>query len=214
MENKVSLLDINFKNLTLVQKRAVFLMLDMMMKRLHDNNLMITDFNPSQIYLQDGIYFFGKVSPISDYYSDNKENAILRNVLGLSNLAFCSYLPDYNLGQGLLSYNVVNQNFNNFASYFPEEDRAYYKTILVDSFASKKLPNDTVYYSDYIAKQQNSLGNGNSSNLALIRSTEAGRAFAQKDEAAFGHNFFFMAIVTSISIALIGLIAYFSTYLG
>jgi len=212
MENKVSLLDINFKNLSLEEKREIFFMLDMMMKRLHERDLMVTDFSASQIYFQNGIYMYEKVSPISAYYSDNKEHAVLRNILGLSNLAFCSYLPDYRIQQGLLSYDVVHQQFDNFASYLPEDDRSYYKSVLVDSFSSKKLPADTVYYSDYVVKQQKTSGNSNG--LSYIKATDIGRAFSQKDEAAFGHNFFFMAMVTSVTIALIGIIAYFSTYLG
>ena len=214
MGSKVNLLELNLKSFSLEEKRQVFLMLDLMMKRLHETDRMVTDFNPKNIYYQEGIFLFDKVSPISAYYSDNKENAVLRNVLGLSNLAFCSYLPDYRLEQGLLSYDVVNQHFNNFVSYFPEEDRTYYKSILVDSYSTRKLPVDTVYYSDYIAKQQKTSGNSNLSNRVLVRSTEAGRAFAQENEAAFGHNFFFMAMVASVCIALVGVIAYFSSYLG
>lgn len=212
MGSKVNLLELNLKSFSLEERRQIFLMLDLMMKRLHENDMMITDFNPNQIYFQDGIFMFDKVSPISAYYSDNKENAILRNVLGLSNLAFCSYLPDYRLEQGLLSYDVVHQQFNNFVSCFPEEDRTYYKSILVGSFETKKLPNDTVYYSDHMAKQNRTSSNRNG--LTYIKATDIGRAFAQNDEAAFGHNFFFMAMVASVCVALVGIVAYFSAYLG
>ena len=216
MGNKVSLLDMNFKNFSIEEKRAAFVLMDMMMKRLHERNLMITDFNPSQIYFQDGIYSFEKVDSINDYYSDNKENAILRNILGLSNLAFCSYLPDYKLEQGLLSYEMVHQNFNNFASYFSEEDRDYYKSIFIDCYDSKKLPSDIVYYSDYVVKQHRNSANRNTTSLAYIKATEAGRAFARQDdnEAAFGRTFFFLTMVASLTIALVGIAFYFYSYLG
>lgn len=212
MGSKVNLLELNLKSFSLEQKRQVFFMMDLMMKQLHDSNMMITDFNPSNIYYQEGIFMFDKVSPISAYYSDNRENAILRNVLGLSNLAFCTYLPDYRLEQGLLSYDVVHQRFNNFAFYMPEQDRAYYKSILVDSMETKRLPDDNIYYSDYVSKQHKNSGNSNG--FVYIKSTDIGKAFAQSDEAAFGHNFFFMAMAASVCVALVGVVVYFSSYLG
>ena len=133
--------------------------------------------------------------------------------LALANLAFCSYLPDYNLNYGLLSYDVINQHFNEFISYFPEIDRDYYKSIFIDSYENKKLPSDIVYYSDYVIKQHQNSSNSNSS-LAYIKATEAGRAFANQDEAAFGHSFFFLTIVASIIVVLVGFLIYFSSYLG
>lgn len=216
MGNKVSLLDMNFKNLSLEEKRAAFVLMDIMLKRLHERNLMVTDFRPSQIYFQDGIYYFEQVDFISDYYSDNKENAILRNILGLSNLAFCSYLSDYNLEQGLLSYDVIYQNFNNFSSCFKEEDRNYYKSVFIDSYDSKKLPSDTIYYSDFVIKQHRNSNNNNVTSLAYVKATEAGKAFAKQDdsEAAFGHKFFFLTIVASFIVMLAGIIFYFFSYLG
>lgn len=214
IDNKINLIDLNFKNFSSEEKSAAFVIMDIMMKKLHDKNLMVTDFDPKNIYFQDGIYFFDKVSPISDYYVDNKEKAILRNIMGLSNLAFCSYLPDYNLNYGLLSYDVINQHFNEFISYFPEIDRDYYKSIFIDSYENKKLPSDTTYYSDYVVKQHQNSSNSNSSSLAYIKATEAGRAFANQDEAAFGHSFFFLTIVASIIVALVGFLIYFSSYLG
>ena len=214
IDNRINLLNLNFRSFSLEEKRAAFTIMDVMMKKLHDKNLMVTDFNPGNIYFQDGIYCFDKVSPISDYYVDNKEKAILRNIMGLSNLAFCSYLPDYNLKYGLLSYDVIHQHFNEFISYFPEADRDYYKTIFIDSYENKKLPSDTVYFSDYVIKQHQNSSNSNGNSLAYIKATEAGRAFANQDEAAFGHRFFFLTVVASIMVALVGFIIYFSRYLG
>lgn len=206
----------NFKNYTLEEKIAAFVLMDMTMKRLHKKNLMVTDFSPSQIYFQDGIYFFEKVSPISNYYIDSKEKAVLRNIMGLSNLAFCSYLPDYNLKFGLLSYDVINQNFNDFISYLPSEDHNYYKSVFIDSYNSKKLPADTIYYSDYVVKQHKNSSNSNTTSLAYVKATEAGKAFARQDdnEAAFGSKFFLLTVVASITVVLFGLLVYFSSYLG
>lgn len=214
MGNKVSLLDMDFKNLSVDEKRAAFVMMDIMMKKLHERNFMVTDFRPSQIYFQDGIYSFEKVAPISSYYSDNKENAVLRNILGLSNLAFCSYLPDYHLELGLLSYGVINNNFDDFVSNFPEEDRDYYRTVFIDSYNSKKLPSDTVYFSEHVIKQHRNSAKGSVSSLAYVKATEAGRAFSKHDEEGFGHNFFFLTIVASLTVALVGVVLFLTNYLG
>ena len=212
MGSKINLLDLNLQSFSVEEKRQVFLMLDLMMKRLHESDMMVTNFKPSNIYYQEGIFIFDSVDPISARNSDSKEDAILGNVLALSNLAFCSYLPDYSLKQGLLNDEVIHQHFNNFALHLPEQDRNYYKSILVDSFETKKLPAGVVYYSDHMAKQQSVMGNRNG--FAYVKSTEIGRVFAQDNEAAFGHNFFFMAIAASVCVTLIGIVAYFATYLG
>lgn len=213
---KINLLDMNFKSFSISEKQVAFVLMDMMMKKLHERNLMVTDFSPSQIYFQDGIYYFEKVDSISDYYSDNKENAVLRNIFGLSNLAFCSYLPDYRLEQGLLSYDVIHQNFNNFSSYFHELDRDYYKSVFVDSYNNKNLPSDNIYYSDYIIKKHNNTANNNTTSLAYVKATEVGRAFKIQDdsEAAFGHKFFFLTIVASFIVMLVGVLFYIFNYLG
>lgn len=212
---KLSLLDINFKQFSTEEKRAALVMMDLMLKKLHQSNLMVSDFSPSQIYYEDGIYSFNKVSPISDYYIDNKEKAVLRNMLGLSNLAFCSYLPDYDLKNGLLSYDVINQNFNEFSGYLPDIDREYYKSIIVDSYNNKKLVNDNVYFSDYVVKKHQSSSNNKSSSLAYVKATEAGRAFKMQDEeAAFGSKFFILTIVTSFTILLAGVLFFLYNYLG
>jgi len=214
MGNKISLLDMNFKSLSVEEKRAALVLLDTMMKKLHERNLMVVDFRPNQIYFQDGIFSFENVVPIGTYYSDNKDNAILRNVLGLSNLAFCSYLPDYRLELGLLSYEVIHDNFNIFVSYFPEEDREYYKDVFIDSYNNKKISGDTVYYSDYVIKQNKNSNNSSKNSFAYIKTTEAGRAFAKQDEQGFGHNFFLLTIVASLIVMLIGLVLYLASYLG
>lgn len=214
MNDKVNLLDIRFKDLNLEEKRAALVIMDVSMKRLHQHGLMVTDFNPSQIYYENGLYFFKKVSPISDYYIDNKEKAVFRNVLGLSNLAFCSYLPEYNLNNGLLSYDVIHQQFQNFSNYFPKEDVDYYKNIFIDSYNDRKLLGNVVYFSDYVIKQKNDVSNNKASSLAYIKATEVGRAFARQEEneAAFGSKFFILAIVTAFTIFLIGLLFFLYAY--
>ena len=214
VSNRISLLDMNFKQLSMADKRIAFILMDSMLKKLHEKNLMVTDFSLNKIYYQDGYYSFEDVSLISDYYANNKDVAIFSNVLALANLAFCSYLPDYQLNQGMLNFDVISSNFDNFASYLPEEDRDYYKGILVDSYQNGKVDGHTLYYSDYIINLGKN-NNGSNNSLAYVKETEDGKAFASQDnEAACGNNFFLMTIVVSLVVGLIGIIFYFSNYIG
>lgn len=206
MKDRVNLLDINFKSLPMEEKRTAFVLMDIMLKKLHEKNMMVTSFQPHDIYFENGFYSFEKVSPITNYYAKDKEEAILRNLLGLSNLAFCSYLSDYRLEQGLLSYEVVSNHFQSFANIFNEEDRNYYKTILVDCYQSGKLSQNCVYYSDYIINVNKGKNTSSRNSLSYVKATEAGRAMASEDEAAFGHTFFLFTVVASISVAFIGFI--------
>ena len=86
--NRISLLDMNFKQLSMTDKRIAFILMDSMLKKLHEKNLMVTDFSLNKIYYQDGYYSFEDVSLISDYYANNRDVAIFSNVLALANLAF------------------------------------------------------------------------------------------------------------------------------
>lgn len=208
---RVNLIDINFKNMSVEDKRVAFVLMDFTLKRLHLKNLIVTDFNPKYIYCENGLYYFEKVSSNPYYYANDKEEAILKNILSLSNLAFCSYLPEYDMSQGLFNHDIISEYFDDIATYFPNDDRNYYKSILVDSYKENKLVGDSVYYYDYIVKQNKTeVDKGNSSRL--VKATEAGRALANQDEAAFGKDFFFLAMVTSITLLLVGVFVYFRIF--
>lgn len=205
---RVNLIDMNFKDLSVEDKRVAFVLMDFTLKRLHLKNLIVTDFNPQHIYCEDGLYYFEKVSSNPYYYASSKEEAIFKNVLDLSNLAFCSYLPEYNLKLGLLNPDVISNNFDSFASVLPTQDCGYYKSILVDSYRENKLVGDSVYFYDHIDKlNKTGVNKGNSNKL--VRATEAGKALANQDEVAFGRDFFILTIVASLTLLLIGLFVYF-----
>lgn len=211
MGNKVNLLDMSFKNMSVEEKRAALVVMDVMLKKLHEKDLMVTDFNPNSIYFQDGIYSFEKVAPIS-MIADNKEEAILNNVIWMSVVALWAY--NSNPVQSLMAPLFVSNNFNSFSYWYPEEDKTYYQSILVDSYRSGKLIAPVTYLSDHIIQQHKNRSAGNNTSLAYIKATEAGRALANKDEAAFGHNFFFVTMVASLIIIMTGLVLYFVSYLG
>lgn len=197
---RVSLINTNLKGDTVSQKQVALVLMDMMLKRLHKNNYMITDFNISNIYFENGIYEFdeNKIMPITSVVADNKDQAILHNLTWLSMVALWLYFD--NPTTTLISPEFVRNNFDNFSFWYPQEDREYYRSILIDGKIS--------YYSDYVINK-NKNNKGHSSNLAYMKATEAGKMFANTDEAAFGHTFFFMTVVASLVVILIGVIFYF-----
>ena len=149
MQKEVSLLDLNFQSFSVEEKRKIFMILDMVMKKYHANGYMITSFDPKDIYYQDEIFSFSKYSSISPLNTDDKNDAILNNIVGLSNLAFCSYLPQYDFTKGLLNIDALKENYSKFEDNFVPFDREYYRSVLIDSTSKKQLP-ETVYYYDYI----------------------------------------------------------------
>lgn len=198
-----NLIDIGFASLTKDEKRESFIMLDVALKKIHEKDFKVESFDPKDIYYQDGIYFYSKVSPINKSI-DSKEDVVLDNIIGLSDLAFCSYLPSYDLSNGLLNGKVLNEQFDKFGSIFTIEDKNYYRSVLVDAYTNHKLP-DNVYYSDYILGNEKN-NNSNSNSRAYVKATEAGKLYADMmDEAAFGNTFFFVCMVTTMIIAFIGL---------
>lgn len=209
MKDRVNLIDMNFKSLSIERKREALVVMDMMLKKLHDKGLMVTDFNASNIYFENGIYFFEKTMPITSIVADNKDTAVLNNLIWMSILALWAY--NDNPSNSLISPSYVSSQFPSFSFWYPEEDRPYYKTILVDSYQSGRLLESNIYLSDYVVKQQSSSNKGGSS-LAYIKATEAGKAFSNMDEAAFGHRFFLVTVVASLLVGLIGLFLYFFDY--
>ena len=140
MEREHNLIDIGFQNFTKEEKRNTFLVLDMVMKEYHKKGYMITSFNPKDIYYENQMFSFSKYEKISPINSNDVNDAILSNIISLANLTFCSYLPMYDINQGLLNSEVVSKYYEKFESNFIPIDRAYYRSILVDSVRDKKMP--------------------------------------------------------------------------
>lgn len=212
MENRNNLIAIGFKSFSEEEKRKAFITMDLMLKQLHQSGYVVTSFEPSTIIFQDGYYSFDSIQRLERSRFEDKEEAIIDNIAKLSTLAVSCYLSEYNLDQGLLSTGVISDNYNKLESLIPIEDRAYYRSVLVDSYQLKRLSGEMVYYSDYIINmEKQNQGVGNSHSHSLVRATDIGKAFATKDEAAFGHTFFLMTVVSSIMVLLIGAFFYFLT---
>lgn len=208
IENGKNLVILGFKDFSEEEKRKGFMIMDLMLKKLHDSNYVVTSFEPNDIVFNDGYYSFLGVQKFEQSRFENKEEAIIDNIAKLSTLAVSCYLTEYNLNHGLLSTEVISNNYDKIESLIPEGDKTYYRSVLVDTYRTKKLPNGTIYYSDYmIAKEKENSGMGNS--FGLVKATDIGKAFANKEEAAFGHTFFLITAVSSILILLIGTFFYF-----
>ncbi len=206
---KHSLVEMDFNHLDKDAKRYSFLLLDMKLKQLLDNNQMVLNFEPSNVYYDDEtkLYDYAKVERISPMVVNSKEEAMIYDIIGLSTLAFCSYLPDYSLKNGLLDSGVISQKFDNFANIFDETDRDYYKEVLVDARNTGKLP-EPMFYKDYVEKKE-TMNNSTGKSASLVKATEAGRLMTDNNEAAFGDIFFFVTITASMLIGIGSLLIFF-----
>lgn len=210
MDRELNLIDIGFQDFTMEEKREVFMILDIVMKKYHENGYMITSFDPKDIYYQNELFGFSKFTRISPLNANDKNDAILNNIIELANLAFCSYLPLYDLSRGLLNNEVVSKYYDKFENRFVLMDRRYYRSVLVDGVMNKKLP-DIPYYYDYVSQvmNNNDLSNKNNSNVkAFMKATEAGRLMTDNNEAAFSTTFYLTCMLTSTLIAVLGILLY------
>ena len=211
-QKMLNLIDIGFNDYTVEDKREAFMILDIAMKKLHEEGKMVTSFDPKNIYFQDGIYFYKYTADISPVLVDSKDAAVLHNVIGLSNLAFCTYLPNYDLKNGLMNPSVIRSNYRQYESVFSPEDKEYYRSVLVDSFENGNLPKIPYYY-DYIAnnlKDSDLSDRSNSSIRSYVKATEAGKMMTEQNaESAFSTTFYLVCMVSAALIAFVGLGIYF-----
>lgn len=206
--DKQNLLDLKFKQkYDSEDKRYLLMLLSIRMKQYHEQNKMVTSFDPKDITYQDGSLDFEQVKDISPLLVNDKNTAILHNIIGLANLGFCLFLPDYDIANGLLERSVVSDRFNSFVTIFDEIDRDYFKSVLVDARNSGELPAIPYYYDYVVQKEKNDTSKGQS--VSLIKATEAGRLMTDNKEAAFGNIFFFTTIVASMLIGIGSLLIFF-----
>lgn len=207
----INLVDLDFNSFNDDEKRIAFIVMYAILKYYHENNKVVTSFNPKDIYYDTNksIFNFEKVVDITPYVSDSKEQAILNNISDLATFAFCSYLRGYDPKNGLLHKDVIANEFNKFVGNFNPDDVDYYRSVLVDSHNTKTLP-PIVYYSDYVLrKEQEKNGNGMGNNPSLIKATMAGKLMSDETkEAGFGSTFFMVAMTSSMVMATLGLILY------
>ena len=212
MEREIDLVSLGFQDYSVEDKRKIFMILDIAMKKYHENGYMIKSFMPKDIYYQNGIFGFSEYEHISPINSNDKDEAIYNNIVGLSNLAFCSYLPNYDFSAGLMNIDVLVENYKAYENVFDPIDKEYYRTVLIDSHINKQLPEPKYYY-DYVSKKMQGVDLSDRSNGSVrsyVKATEAGRAMADNNkESAFSTTFYLTCMVSAMIIAFIGIGLYF-----
>lgn len=197
---KRSIVDFKLEMMSMDYKREFFYKLDMMLKEIHNSGGYVMDFNPKSIYISDTTRTpaFTSISSFQNTYV-NPADVKRANLLMMADLAFCCYLPEYSLENGLLNPEVLASGFDNFKSYFPEEDVEYYESIFKLDYADDN--SSILYYSDYINQKRISSNNEHKNSRTYVKSTPAGKAMSQtSEEAAFASNILMMCIVGIVSI--------------
>lgn len=200
---KQNIIDFNLSSMSMEYKREFFYKLDLALKQIHMSGGFVSNFNPDSIYIDINTRTpsFEAVYPFQTTYSDS-EDVKKANLLWLADLAFCSYLPDYNLNSGLLNPEVVSLRFEDFKEYFPEDDVDYYRQIFTMNYSDRTLTPS--YYSDYIKKQLNDGSKSQSNGMHYVKSTPAGKAMSTRDsEAAYINYVFMTCVVLSFTILIV-----------
>ncbi|MDD6224063.1 MAG: hypothetical protein PUB18_03590 [bacterium] len=194
---KLSLLDFKLPLMSMEYKREFFYKLDLSLKQIHIAGGYVNNFNPDSIFVDEVTKTpsFTAIFPLDQPYS-NSDDIKKANLLWLADLAFCCYLPDYDLKQGLLNPEVVSVRFEDFQEYVPAEDVEYYRSIFTMNYGDPTI--SPSYYSDYIQKQLEDVAKHQSSGISYVKSTPIGRAMSTKDkEAAYIHYLFIICVVLS-----------------
>ena len=205
---RINLIDLDFNSFSQDEKRIAFMIMDIMLKKLHDNNKVVVSFNPSDIYYdkESSVFVFDKVEKLTPYFANTKEEAILKNIISLSTLAFCSYLKAYDIKSGLLSSKVISNEFDKFENIFNQDDVNYYRNVLVDGVSKEVLPKP-IYYYEYVKNKETQRNATNS--MSYIKATEVGKLMTDREnQEAFVGQFFLVSMTASLILFVCGYILY------
>ncbi len=145
MDNRVNLIEYRRSYRSKEEIRNILYNLSKDMKRHHQNGEYIDDFSPRTISVcwtnpTDVVFTkyrrFGQI-PLSDIITFK-----INDIKKLSLLAFCLFLDDYDLENGLLNMDVVKNSIGDNLNIFIDIDRDYYKSV----FSSGNM----FYYCDYV----------------------------------------------------------------
>ena len=207
--DKLSIVDFGLSSMSMEYKREFFYKLDFAMKQIHESGGYVSDFNPNHIYIDDMTRTpsFDSIYPFSYTYSDINDLK-KANMLWLADLAFCTYLPDYDLSNGLLNPEVLSSRFDDFKEYFPEDDVDYYRNIFTMDYSDSSVL--VAYYSDYINKKMENGSITSSNTMSYVKSTPIGKAMAANDnEAGYINYVFITSVVCAVVMLSIFAILYF-----
>lgn len=201
---KLNIIDYGIASHSIEEKREFLYNLDYQLKYIHEHDGYVRNMDPRNIYVDDSNNF----PYFEDFYSISKSgfenpNEIKKvNLLWLADLAFCLYLPDYHLENGLFSLEVLNSNFEQIKTYFPAKDVDYYRNIFSDI-------HDISYFSDYFQKTDSDNSKVAANAIQYIKSTPAGRAMALKDDESGLVNYVFITcVVFALVILALGVCFY------
>ena len=176
---RVNLVDYGISTKTVEEKRQFLFNLDYQLKYIHDNDGYVREVDSNNIFvdINNGFPYFEEIFSISKGGFDDPND-------------------------GLMSLDVLVNNFDKIKSYIPTEDLDYYHDVFTNS-------NSIMYYSDYIQKQNNSSSRLASNAMQYIKSTPAGRAMAINDnESGIANYVFITCFVFAIVILALGLAIY------
>lgn len=166
--------------------RNVFIKLDNQLKLIHERGYSV-EISSSSIVYENGFGF-------SRYSIGLTEEERLSNIQDLAKLAVGTY---FSIPTGAFSdythlpNEYIKENFemmeDSILKVSPNDD--YYREVLVND--------KQIYYNDYLTElNKKDTGKGNSNSRSLVYSTPQGRAFSNKEEAAFIELAFYPIIVT------------------
>ena len=201
---KINIIDYSISSRSMEEKRQFLFNLDYQLKYIHNNDGYVRHIDSSNIYIDtdNNFPYFEDIYSISKGGFENPNEIKKVNLLWLADLAICLYLPEYKVENGLMSLEVLVNNFDKIKGYIPETDIPYYHDILTNRHS-------ITYYSDYAQKQNDSNSRLASNAMQYIKSTPAGRAMASNDnEAGIANYIFITCFVFALVILMLGLIIY------
>ena len=210
MEKK-TIVEFGLSSMSMDYKREFLYKLDSMLKEIHESGGFVTSFDPNTIYITEDtrMPMFSSIRRFLPNEED-QQNIKVANLLWMADLAFCLYLPDYNLENGLLNPEVISMYFHDFKGYFPEEDVDYYASIFQLDYSLPNLP--VQYFSDYIDRKMSSNQASMYSNQeSYSKSTLAGRMMSEKNNSGYANYILMTSLVGSLLLLGIWFLFSFST---
>ena len=130
---KLNIVDYNISSRSVEEKRQFLFNLDYQLKYIHNNDGYVRYIDSSNIYVDtnNNFPYFDDIYSISKGGFENPNEIKKVNLLWLADLAICLYLPDYKIENGLMSLEVLIDNFDRIKGYIPESDVSYYYDILL-----------------------------------------------------------------------------------
>ncbi len=167
----------------------ILIQLDSSLKYIHEHGYCVTNFDPKKIIVINGHITPNSFRDVISY--NNYENAATFNIFQFSKIGLLSYNnlpPDTIMNQEHFNYLRENLDKYNQNGYIPKEIFEYYQEIFLNLHID--------YLNNYLVKkQQEKQSNQNNNSIRKSLATDIGRAFVDKNEAAFLQVLFIPSII-------------------